>query len=671
MNVFAKLLSMTMILTIIPLSLVAVIGILNFSNTMKRETINNMKIIANNKMDQLQEVINGEMNTAYVISHDSNVESMLTKTGNQEMNKHEMNDYLKDILENSNGMFETLYFADNTGKIVHDSQDGKHLGVDISTRDYFMTAVDTGQVVLSDVIVSKATGNPTTVICQPIYDNSKKFIGVLGLAFDFGKLTEAVIQKDEGVAYNYGILDSQGIVLAHDNKDFILTFDFTKDNESTKTAFDNMKKTDTGSAFYYNSQDKTEKVLAYAKYKQQNWYVYSATSVSSYMQPINHLKTMIQIISLICAFIAATIAILFSRSIANPLKKISLVAKAVSDGDLTQKVEILKSKDEIGQLSLNFAVMIDNLKGLITQVKDMGGEVAAASEEMLASSEEVSNVSEQIAVAVSELAKGATDQAASTEKGNARIVEVIDGLNNMAVEMSKSNEIAEKAKNAVEAGQKSMEYQGIKMNENMKVAGNVGNAIGSLSVKSAEIGNILEVIKSISEQTNLLSLNAAIEAARAGEQGKGFAVVAEEIRKLADQTSVSVKQIDEIIEEVQSGVDNAASEMGKAQIVVDQMEKAKNDTELEFKKIYLAVEEINASIKAVAKKSVEISSKAKKVGDEIREIASISEETASGTEEVAASSEEQTSVIHQIAEASGELSQLANQLQGSINNFKL
>ncbi|MHB8126693.1 MAG: methyl-accepting chemotaxis protein [Desulfitobacteriaceae bacterium] len=372
------------------------------------------------------------------------------------------------------------------------------------------------------------------------------------------------------------------------------------------------------------------------------------------------------VLLIIIAYIFASLYLAIKYSIKN----IEKVVSRVSEGDLTVEFNI-NTKDEFKHIEIYLNNMLRNIKGLISQVRFMGEDVTLSSEEMMASTEEVGKVSEQIASAFSQLAKDATEQAASTERGNAKIIEVVDGLANIAIEMSKTEELAQTANGAVEAGQQSVELQNVKMQENKRANNNVGNAISALSQKSTEIGNILEVIKNISDQTNLLSLNAAIEAARAGEQGRGFAVVAEEIRKLAEQSSSSVKQIDEIIKEVQSGIEHAVVEMGNGHTVVTDMETAISDTVKAFDYISETVTEINCSIKKVAEVSKSISSKAKQAGDAISNITSVSQEAASGTEEVSASTEEQTAEIQQIAKSAEHLSTLANQLQDSINKFSL
>jgi len=371
---------------------------------------------------------------------------------------------------------------------------------------------------------------------------------------------------------------------------------------------------------------------------------------------------------IVIVIVIAYIFISLYLSIKNSIKNIEEGVYRVVAGDLTVEFN-LHTNDELKKIEQYLNNMLKSLRGVITQVKHLGENVASTSEEMLSSSEEVCQVSEQIASAVNDLAKGASDQATSTESGNSKVIEVVTGLSNIALEMSKSEELAEKANEVVTVGNKSVEYQNIKMKENKQVANEVSDTIGLLSQKSEEIGEIITTIQSISSQTNLLALNAAIEAARAGEQGRGFSVVAEEVRKLAEQSSTSVKEIESIIKDVQSCVKYAVMGIGKVQIAVGDQEKALSDTETTFKNISEMVAAIKNNVKKVSDISNSLSSHAKQVEGDMSDIASISEEAASSTEEVAASVEEQTAVINQIAESAGNLTTIADKLQDNIKKF--
>ncbi|MCX7711765.1 MAG: methyl-accepting chemotaxis protein [Clostridia bacterium] len=375
-------------------------------------------------------------------------------------------------------------------------------------------------------------------------------------------------------------------------------------------------------------------------------------------------------VSLAAIVVGILILIFFTGQIVRSVNNILTSIKAVAAGDLTLRTSV-KRRDEIGLIADNLNLMIDEFNRLIREVKELSSTVAESSEESKASSEEVRKVTEQVALAVTELAKGASDQARSTEKSNVRISQVVEGLRKIAEDMNKAKHLTEQSEAAVKEGEESVRLQEIKVKENVAVVSEVSESVADLNNKSSEIGQILEVIKGIAEQTNLLALNAAIEAARAGEQGKGFAVVAEEIRKLAEQSSHSVKQITEIIRQVQESVGASAAKMDKTKSVAEEQAEALSETIKIFGHLASAVHEITRNIKFVSEASGELTQEAASAADEIQNIASIAQESAAGTEEVAASTEEQTSITHHIADASDRLAEMANKLALGVKRFKV
>ncbi len=391
-------------------------------------------------------------------------------------------------------------------------------------------------------------------------------------------------------------------------------------------------------------------------------------------QSDNDMKSRILLlIIMIAAAIAGSvvIGINLTRIIARPIKALTQIAGKMSEGDLTQTIPDIRSRDEISDLGKAFSLMVSSLRSLIVNVNDASQELVASSEELAASSEEVSKVSEQVAIAVSELATGASEQAILSEKGNTEIIETVEGLSRIAEDMEMSNKMMVHTKAVVNNGEALVKYQETKVYENNQTSAEVSEAITELSNKSSEIGQILGVIQGIADQTNLLALNAAIEAARAGEAGKSFSVVADEIRKLAEQSSFSVKQIDSIIKQVQASVDTAVAKMDNSKAAVHEQTTALENTVSAFNDIAKEVDAISGKIMLVAEASAALSKKAVQAGDNMTGIASVAQQTAASTQEVAASTEEQSSTVHQITDAAEGLSQLAVQLQESISRFKI
>lgn len=385
---------------------------------------------------------------------------------------------------------------------------------------------------------------------------------------------------------------------------------------------------------------------------------------------IRSLEVIIVIVSFAMLILGILLLSIFVNSIVRNVDHILEVLKAVASGNLKIRSNI-KSTDEIGEIAGNVNTMVENLGSLVKCIKEMSFNVASYSQQMVSSSEEVSKVSEQVATAIEEVARGATDQAVSTETGNEKIIEIVRGLEQISLDMRETEGLVSDAGKSVKTGEESVRHQELKMNENKVVSASVAKAIGGLADKSEEIGQILDAIKGISDQTNLLALNAAIEAARAGEQGKGFAVVSEEIRKLAEQSGLSVKRIGEIIKEVQEGVKQAVLEMDAAEKVVGEQVRALENTITAFNQISDVVSRFSEKTKMVAHSASVLSENSQQAGDAISSIASVSEETAAGAEEVSASTQEQSTLIQQIADSAEHLSKLAGQLQDSVERFRV
>ena len=673
MNIFKKLVGMSLLFVIIPSIIISAVSISQLSNTVEENTISYMSNNANNKLKLMKKIIDSVTDEAYAISSEGRTKIILTdyieSRSLSDSDRGIMNQYLKEFYDKNSDLYDGIFFTDSNGVVVADAQEGETVGIDISERSYFSQVKETHEVAISDVVVSQATGKPVIVVAESVLNQDGEFVGILAMVIDFSSLTDSVIQRDTNEKYNYVIINNAGLIIAHENAEYVNQFDFSTEDNSTKEFYAKMTSNPTSHGIY--NLNGVSKIMAYTKYDEMNWYIGCALSMEEYNKPIYHLVLIIAAIFVFCVAITTIFVFLFSRSIANPIKKLSEVAEAIAAGDLTQSVPSVKSKDEIGKLSDAFANMIYKLRSFIYEVSEMSANTAASSEEMMASSDEINSVSEQIAVAINDLAKGAAEQAESTEKSNYKIIDVVDGLNEISHEMAESENLAATAKNTVAVGKDSVQYQTVKMNENKEMTGTVANAIITLAERSKEIEDILTVIKSISEQTNLLSLNAAIEAARAGEQGRGFAVVAGEIGKLAEQSGLSVNKIDTIIKEVQDGVSNAVREIEKAQTVVNEQEAALTDTVKAFHSIEEVVTAMNVNIMKVIDVSKTLDLNAKEAGEAISDIASISEENASGTEEVAASTQEQSAVIKQIAEASRSLSIMAADLQKSIEVFRI
>ncbi len=350
------------------------------------------------------------------------------------------------------------------------------------------------------------------------------------------------------------------------------------------------------------------------------------------------------IIGLIMTLMLAVAVITAGRLINNSIAEVadSLEEIATGEGDLTRRLSTT-STDAIGRLVGSFNTFMDKLQTIITDVASSTSQLAAAANEM-------STVSMESKECV-------TKQHSQTEHVAAAIDELTSSVNEVAQYAVSAADAAKKASDEARSGSTVVQNTLTAINNLANEVEDAATVIKQLEKDSENIGGVLEVIRGISEQTNLLALNAAIEAARAGEQGRGFAVVADEVRTLASRTNESTKEIQMMIERLQSGTRHAVEVMGKgheqAEISVDQAAKAGESLE----EITNSVATINDMNNQISSSANEQGSVASEINQNIKTISEIGERTSQGAQRTAT--------------ASQEMAQLASQLQGLVGQFKV
>ena len=414
-----------------------------------------------------------------------------------------------------------------------------------------------------------------------------------------------------------------------------------------------------------------DKIIYSAKDPHWGWIIASGTYMQDFNAEANSLLLVIGLTLVGAIIIGTIVVILVSRHLALPVQKLSKRVREVAKGNLTVEIEHLQRSDEIGQLNDGFNEMVLQLKTLISDVEEAIVEIQSTSANLTAVAEETNAYGDEIVKAINEVSKGAVKQASDAEDTNRTAIEFAQQIEGLHDKNELMLDASQHMKKSNEEGLVNLESLKDKSRESSNLVQNIQSVFGSLIVKVREIEGIVGTITEISDQTNLLALNASIEAARAGEHGKGFAVVAEEVRKLADQTSVATELVRTTLKGIESETNLVNGEMQKTHIIVSQQNDSVMVTESSFKEIKLAVEKIIAIIGDTTDSVEYLNSSKNTIMQSIESIAMISEKNAAASEEVTASVDEQQRAIQLVSESSNDLTDEISALQESIKRFIL
>jgi methyl-accepting chemotaxis protein len=382
-------------------------------------------------------------------------------------------------------------------------------------------------------------------------------------------------------------------------------------------------------------------------------------------------KTLLITVSVVFSIIAVVLAFIITKNITNPLKRLTDAANIIATGDLREEDIEVNTKDEINHLAHAFNAMKANLKTLIANVSMNVSNTTAASEQLAASTDEVTVATNDIAKRMEEIALSgghaanigndcaiATDE---TAQSVGRIAEAAQSLHSQAIDMQTI---------ATEGGQ-TLETAEQQMAIIQQSSYETRQKIKQLSVQSAEIENITKVITDITDQTNLLALNAAIEAARAGEHGKGFAVVADEVRKLAEESKKSASKIVGLTSLIQKDTKEVEESVNITVQNVDEGVSYLQNAQIAFNNIYGSITEMTAQIQETSASSEQISASTEEVAASVTEMATAANTVAEQTSHILASVEEQTATMHEINDVAKSLSAGAMAINEEINQFKI
>lgn len=377
------------------------------------------------------------------------------------------------------------------------------------------------------------------------------------------------------------------------------------------------------------------------------------------------------VVSVIPILLAGLVTIFLIKKATDPLNRIIIHARKVADGDLTVKDLDLKSKDEIGQLSEDLNKMVNNLRDVLGQVSSSSIEVASSSQQLAAGTEEIGAAAERNMIDIQQVQQASLDQLNIIQNANRTLTSISNKTDGMSGRAQALNNDSVESLQQAESGDGIIRKAINQMDLINNRTADLMASMRTLTIKSEEIDQILAVITKISSQTNLLALNAAIEAARAGENGQGFAVVATEIRKLAEQSAASTKQIGILIQEIQEDTRKVAT------VTEESAESVKAGTGMienageAFRGIMGSITKMSPEISGIYIEISEINSNIQEIVTAMGDIEVAAHDNTDNTAQIVTHSEEQTASIEEITSLMTSMSYMAEELQERVNKFKL
>ncbi|MFC9711258.1 methyl-accepting chemotaxis protein [Paenibacillus sp. NPDC056933] len=530
-------------------------------------------------------------------------------------------------------------------------------GYDPRERPWYQAATQNKDIpTVITPYISSNTGNVVASVAQTSADGH----GVVSVSLSLESLSQTVNTTKIGKKGYIYIIDNANKIIVHPTE--------KPGTEGTMEPYKTIFEQKNGSLDY--SLNGTQEHAFFATNETTGWTVVGVIDNNEVTESVRPILYTTLVVVAIAIAVSSIIIFWIVQSITRPLKRLVTASNEISNGNLAIEVPVT-GQDEFGKLSTSFNKMSQSLRNVIHDVRHTADELTASSAQLAINSSETTKATEQVALITEESAAGIEKQATSLKHTSQQMNELAGGVGQVTNSTQQVSEAAMQASELADKGNATMQTAVSEMGSVSRFVQSMVETAERLGQHSASIGEMVSVITDIAAQTNLLALNASIEAARAGEHGRGFSVVASEVRKLAEQSSLSGQKIVEMVGAIQQEILRANQDAQVGKRDVSNGIRAVQFADEAFAQISQAVGVVNDQLETIAAASQQMSASTAEVVQSIEQIHTISETNADGTENISAATEEQVASMQEISSSADSLAHLAHKLQKLVEQFKL
>lgn len=459
------------------------------------------------------------------------------------------------------------------------------------------------------------------------------------------------------------LFEGANISIADSNGNIILSSDGSLNNLQEKVQSYMSTAAGSGSEIIDN-------VLVAFAVGENGWKVVSEIPKAALTKDLKKVTSFVWLIVGVISLIAAGVGILISKEFTKGIIDVMKLMKKAEQGDLTVQVKVTRN-DEVGMLGESFNHMMANIKELLVEAKQVTEETLKASHVLKESSDQSVQTFDQLALSIEGITGGSNAQAENMQNNAIAMGYLSESIQEVIKNTEEIYNNTQGARTTINEAADSMELLNHTMGDSMHVVTTIKESIIELSQKTKSIEQIMSLVDNISEETNLLALNASIEAARAGEVGRGFAVVAKEVKKLAEESQKSTTHVRETLNAIEDKTSACVGLVEHAGATFTHQAQAVEKTYAAFNTIIEILKNIDMQLGNVNQKTIHMSSLKDEMSQKMDNIAAATEENASATQEVNALSAEQKGVIEQLKALSIKLSESVMTLEKTIQNFNI